>query len=321
MIRWPILNGTVIKNYGFMRLTCLLFLWIGTSAVSAQDTLISLWPSDKIPNRIATGEKEIHKEEGILLISKVQEPTIEVYLPAQRNATGKAVLIFPGGGYHVLAYDWEGTDIAKFLNGKGIAGIVVKYRLPTSNSLRDPWNVPLIDAQRAMRMVRSNAKKWNIKEDQIGIIGFSAGGHLAATLGTHYNENGYEPIDAIDTVSARPDFMALIYPVITFTRTAKHSGSEKALLGDKSDPELEKYFSNELMITSSTPPTFLVHAADDTAVPVENSLLFFQGLKDKNIPATMHIYPKGGHGFSLARNDVHLRGWTERLFEWIETME
>ena len=186
---------------------------------------------------------------------------------------------------------------------------------------QEKYNVPLIDAQRAIRMVRSKAKDWNIQENKIGIIGFSAGGHLASTLGTHYNEKVYESVDVVDEESARPDFMALGYPVITFTQTTKHSGSEKNLLGENTSAELEKHFSNELQVTSDTPPSLLVHATDDKAVPVENSLLFFQALKDKGVSATMHIYPKGGHGFSLARHDMHLKGWTERLSEWMESLE
>ncbi|WP_422079371.1 alpha/beta hydrolase [Ulvibacterium sp.] len=299
----------------------LLVLMQFSMEMQAQDTIIPLWSKDKIPNRIETDEKEIHKRNGILRISKVQKPTIEVYLPAQSNATGQAMLIFPGGGYHILAYDWEGTDIAKFLNGKGIAGIVVKYRLPTSKSLREKHNVPLIDGQRAVRLVRSRAKEFNIDPNKIGIMGFSAGGHAASTLGTHFNEKVYEEQDTVDSFSARPDFMALIYPVITFTQIEKHSGSQKALLGENPDPVLEKHFSNELQVTSETPKTLLIHATDDLGVPVENSLLFFKALKDKGVSAAMHIYPEGGHGFSLAREKPHLRGWTERLFEWMESLE
>ena len=287
----------------------------------AQNTLIPLWPKDRIPNRIESNEKEVQEVDGIIRISKVQEPSIEVFLPSKSNATGKAMLIFPGGGYHILAYDWEGTDIAKFLNGKGIAGIVVKYRLPTSESLKNKHNVPLIDAQRAIRLVRSRAAEWNINPSEIGIMGFSAGGHLASTLGTHFNEEVYVSIDDVDKLSARPDFMALIYPVITFTQSSKHQGSETALIGENPDVALKEYFSNELHVSSDTPPTFLVHASDDKGVPVENSLLFYKALNDKGVSVTLHIYPKGGHGFSLARKDAHLRGWTERLFGWMESLD
>ncbi len=286
----------------------------------AQDTILPLWPGD-IPNRIASDEKEVREYNDILRISKVQEPTIEVYLPAKANATGKAMLIFPGGGYRILAYDWEGTDIAKLLNSKGIAGIVVKYRLPASESLVEKDKVPLIDAQRAIRMVRNKAHEWHIDPNKIGIMGFSAGGHLASTLGTHFNEKVYEKQDSIDTVSARPDFMALVYPVISFSETVMHSGSKKALLGEDPGPEMVKHYSNELQVTDDTPPTILFHAADDAGVLPDNSLLFFQALRNHNIPAALHIYPKGGHGFSLATGDPYLRGWTDRLIEWVEQLE
>lgn len=298
-----------------------LFSMIAIVESNAQDTIVPLWPKDKVPNQIASDEKEVHEYKDILRISKVQEPTIEVYLPSKKSATGQAMLIFPGGGYRILAYDWEGTDIAKFLNSKGIAGIVVKNRLPSDVSQTDKHNVPLIDAQRAIRMVRGHAAEYNIDPSKIGIMGFSAGGHLASTLGTHYGEKVYEPIDNHDELSARPDFMGLIYPVVTFTQTTKHSGSEKALLGENASKEMQEHFSNELQVTEQTPPTLLIHAIDDKGVPVENSLLFFQALKDNNVPATMHVYPTGGHGFSLARDNKHLRGWTERLFEWMENLE
>ena len=287
----------------------------------SQDTIMPLWPKDKIPNYVKSDESESSKRNGILAISQVQEPTIEVYLPAKANANGQAMLILPGGGYGILAYDWEGTDIAKFLNGKGVAGIVLKYRLPSSISQTDKHNVPLIDAQRALRLVRSKAEEFNVDAQKIGVMGFSAGGHLASTLGTHFNEVVYKPVDEIDKISARPDFMALGYPVITFGEPSTHKGSQKNLLGEEPSSALITRFSNEKQVTDKTPPTFLVHAADDTAVPVENSLVFFEALKEKGVPATLHVYPKGGHGFSLARKDMHLRGWTERLFEWMESLE
>ncbi len=297
----------------------LTLFFIHTSMMS-QDTIMPLWPKGKIPNHIQSDEQEVHSIEGILRISKVQVPTIEVYLPSKSNANGQAMLIFPGGGYGILAYDWEGTDIAKFLNGKGIAGIVVKYRLPSAVSQTEQYNVPLIDAQRALRLVRAKAAEFNIVPNKIGILGFSAGGHLASTLGTQFNAKVYDPVDEIDRLSPRPDFMALGYPVITFGGST-HVGSRTNLLGENPDPKMVEYFSNEKQVTAETPPTFLVHATDDGGVPVENSLLFFQALKDKGVSATLHVYPKGGHGFSLALHDKHLRGWTERMFEWMESLE
>lgn len=289
------------------------------NGILAQDTILPLWPTGNIPNHVKSSEKEIHEQKEILRISKVQVPTIEVYLPSKRDATGEAVLIFPGGGYGILAYDWEGTDIAKFLNGKGIAGIVVKYRLPSNVSQTDKKYVPLIDAQRAIRLVRSKVEEFNIQSNKIGIIGFSAGGHLASTLGTHFNEEVYQPIDGIDKESARPDFMALAYPVISFGPNT-HSGSKINLIGEEESSELSDYFSNEKHVSDQTPPTFLLHATDDAAVPVENSLLFYKAVKDKGVSATMHIYPKGGHGFGLGLHDEHLKDWGKQMIDWIESL-
>lgn len=303
-----------------MRFLFFSFLLLFPATIMAQDTIVALWPKDRIPNRIPSSEKEEHHQNGIFRISKVQEPTIEVYLPAKSNANGKAVLIFPGGGYGILAYDWEGTDIAKFLNGKGIAGIVVKYRLPSTISQNDKHMVPLIDAQRALRLVRSMATDFNIDKEKIGILGFSAGGHLAATLGTHFTDKVYEPVDEVDKLSARADFMALGYPVITFGE-ATHAGSKLNLVGKVPKPELVDYFSNEKNVKDNTPTTFLVHAGDDQVVLVENSLLFYGALKNAGVSATMHIYPTGGHGFSLALKDPQLNGWTERMVEWLASLK
>ncbi len=303
-----------------MKYYSLLILLILSYSMVAQDTIMPLWPKNNIPNHIASDEKEVHEYKDILYISKVQMPTIEVYLPTERNAVGSAMVIFPGGGYRILAYDWEGSDIAKFLNGKGIAAIVVKYRLPSDVSQKEKYNVPLIDAQRAIRLVRSKAEDFHIDPNKIGIIGFSAGGHLASTLGTHFNEEVYDRIDDTDDLSARPDFMVLGYPVITFGEKA-HAGSRMFLLGENPTQEMIDHFSNEKQVTEDTPPTLLFHATDDGSVPVENSLLFYQALKNHGVSAAMHIYPKGGHGFSLALKDKHLRGWTERMFEWIESLE
>jgi len=300
----------------------LLFILASMSpiALQAQDTIMPLWPEDKIPNRIETDEKEIRITEDILRISKVQQPSIEVYLPAKKNATGEAVLIFPGGGYGILAYDWEGTDIAKFLNGKGIAGIVVKYRLPSSTSQTNKHNVPLIDAQRAIRLVRNNALRFHLDTKKIGILGFSAGGHLASTLGTQFNREVYKAIDEVDAISARPDFMALGYPVITFG-DGTHSGSKKNLIGENPSQEMVNIFSNEKNVTAQTPATFLFHASDDKGVLVENSLLFYRALNDKGVSASLFVYPKGGHGFSLALKDPFLKGWSDQMVQWIRNLK
>jgi acetyl esterase/lipase len=263
-------------------------------------------------------QQEKSVREGIVRISNVQTPSIEVYLPTQQIATGEAVLIFPGGGYGILAYDWEGTDFAKWLNSQGIAGIVVKYRLPLSTSLTDPKEVPLLDAQRAIRLVRQHAEAWHINPNQVGIMGFSAGGHLAATLSTSYTHQIARETDAIDLLSARPDFSILVYPVISFRDAATHGGSRKNLIGDPANPELVNRFSNELQVNANTPPTFLVHAQDDKAVPLENSLLYYQALHANGVKASLHIYPTGGHGFAFGMDKGAVSGWRDVLLAWME---
>ena len=295
-------------------------LFVFSNQIFAQDTIMPLWPKDKIPLRIASHEKETHSKNEILRISRVQEPTIEVYLPEKKKANGKAMLIFPGGGYEILAYDWEGTDVAKVLVENGIAAIVVKYRLPSRVSQKVRYNVPLMDAQRAMRLVRLNAFKFNLRPKMIGVLGFSAGGHLAATLATHFDSEVHDAVDQIDGLSARPDFLALGYPVISLDETITHMGSRKKLLGQNDLPKLIEFFSNEKHVTEDTPPTFLLHAMDDKAVPVENSLIFYQALKENEIPTEMHLFPKGGHGFSLAKEDPQLKNWPNLMIQWIESL-
>jgi len=304
-----------MKNLNFL----LLFVGSCLSSIIAQPLTLPLWENN-IPNYQATQEKEtIGSDWGVQWITKVQKPTIEVYLPAKNNATGQAVVICPGGGYHGLAYDWEGTEIAKWLNSKGIAGIVLKYRLPLSKSNIEPHKSPLLDAKRAIRLARFHAPEWNIEEDKVGIMGFSAGGHLASTLGTHFDE-GSKGTDPVERFSSRPDFMALIYPVISTTEDYMHVGSKEALVGKEASTELVDYYSNELQVGTTTPPTFLLHATDDLVVPVENSLAFYQALKNQGVPAEMHIYPEGGHGFSLAIGKDYLQTWTDRLADWLQKL-
>ena len=299
----------------------MIFLGLFTMGLSAQDTIMPLW-NNKIPNQKPSDEKEKVEKRDIDWVTNVQVPTIEVYLPTKGNANGQAVVIFPGGGYYGLAYDWEGTDMAKALNSRGVAGIVVKYRLPLSKSIvKEKEVVPLQDAQRAMRLVRSKASEWNISENKIGIMGFSAGGHLASTLGTHYNDEVYEKQDDADELSARPDFMALIYPVISMEKMTTHSGSRGALLGDNPSDEMVARFSANKNVTKDTPPTFLLHAQDDGGVPVENSILMFSALKNQDVPVTMHIYPKGGHGFSFGLKNPELKNWMSLLYDWLHNLE
>jgi len=287
--------------------------------LDAQNFKISLYPEGMIPNSIPCKSMEIKDTSNIVRISNVQVPDISVYLPSGRNARDEAVIICPGGGYKVLAYDWEGGDIAKFWNSKGIAAIVLKYRLPSSVSQLEPHKAPLMDAQRAMRLVRYHAREWNINPDRIGIMGFSAGGHLASSLCTHFDNGDPDNNDPVERISCRPDFSMLIYPVITFTKASQHKGSRKTLAGE--DEELMNFYSSELQVNENTPPAILIHSSDDKSVPVENSILYFNALLSKNILVEMHIYPYGGHGFSLAiGKGGHLSTWTERCYDWLNNL-
>ena len=304
-----------MKRIGYV----LLYISLHTS-MNAQITL-PLWPEGKVPNYKASGEKEKIESADIMRVSLVQTPEMTVYLPSKKAATGQAVIICPGGGYGFLAYNWEGTDVAGFLVAKGITAIVLKSRLPNSKSNITPHLSPLMDAARAMRMVRSNTARWNIKKDAIGIMGFSAGGHLASTLGTHFDNGDRTATDSIERQSSRPDFMVLVYPVISVSKPIMHAGSRNNLIGAKPDSSLAKLYSNELQVTKETPPTFLVHTTDDKTVPVENSLLFYQALKDNNVPVEMHIYPTGEHGFGLGVGTGYLESWTDRLVDWMRALK
>ncbi|WP_445732231.1 alpha/beta hydrolase [Mariniflexile sp.] len=287
----------------------------------SQNQIIPLW-TENIPNQKVSNEVEKQYYEGdIFWIGNVQEPAMQVYLPTKRSATGKAVIICPGGAYHHLAYDWEGTDIAKWLNSKGITAFVLKYRLPESKSLIVNHQAPLQDAQRAIRLVRYNAEKWHISKDKIGIIGFSAAGHLASTLGTHYDENTIKNKDSIDSLSARPDFMILMYPVITMKAPYTHVGSKTNLLGANPKQDLIDFYSNELHVNKNTPPTFICHSTDDDAVPVMNSIQFYQALVKEGVSVEMHIFPTGGHGFGLAVGKGYLQNWTTLLSDWLENLK
>ena len=297
----------------------LLFLLCCTPLI-AQDIQMPLWTSE-IPNQLKSGQKEQQELRDILWVANVQTPNISVFLPSQRHATGQAIVICPGGGYSGLAYNWEGTDIARWLNSKGIAGIVLKYRLPSAESQPTPRLAPLQDAKQAIRLVRQHAEAWNIDPNQVGVMGFSAGGHLASTLGTHYNDAESNVANEQAATSARPDFMILVYPVISMMDDITHKGSRNNLIGDNPSTELIQAYSNELRVNKETPPTFLIHSVDDQAVPVANSLRFYQALIQNNVPVEMHLYPHGGHGYSLALDDGHLSQWPELLSQWLGSLQ
>ena len=284
------------------------------------DHQLLLWPNGSIPNYQNRGETEQAEITDCIRLSLVQQPDIAVYLPPKRCATGEAFLICPGGSYGVLSYDWEGVQIAKWLNSKGIAGIIVKYRLPNSKSNIVGHLSPLLDVKRAMRLARHHAEEWNFKKDKIGVIGFSAGGHLAATLATCFDEGDKAASDPIEKESCRPDFAGLIYPVITMAPPHVHENSRNNLIRSDAADEIVTQYSNELNVGENTPPCFIIHAADDDIVKVENSILMYQALKNKNISVEMHLYPFGGHGFSLAIGKEYLQTWPDRFMDWFRLL-
>jgi len=245
------------------------------------------------------------------------KPSLTIYLPAKEKATGAAVVICPGGGYGHLAMDHEGHQIAQWLNSFGVAGFILQYRHSRSGTgYGHP--APLQDAQRAVRMVRSRAKEWKVDPTRIGILGFSAGGHLASSAGTHFQNRYNDAKDSIDKSSCRPDFMILIYPVISFTEWCTHKGSRRNLLGNDPESELVENLSNERQVTPETPPTFLVHGNDDKGVPPENSIFFYLALRKAKVPAEMHIYENGRHGFGLGKQFGPVSSWPLRCQKWME---
>jgi acetyl esterase/lipase len=243
----------------------------------------------------------------------IDQPSIAPYVVPPGRGTGTAVVVCPGGGYSHLAMDHEGDQIAKWLNSLGVSAFVLKYRL--GPKYHHP--VELGDAQRAIRTVRAKAAEYRVASDRVGIMGFSAGGHLASTAGTHFDAGDASAADPIDRVSSRPDFLVLGYPVISFTTQYTHKGSLQSLLGNNPDPKLVESLSNELQVTAQTPPTFLFHTTADTTVPVENSVLFYLALRKAGVPAEMHIYERGPHGLGLAPLDEALSSWPSRLAAWL----
>ena len=271
-------------------------LFAASIAAFAQPSTELLWPQGA-PGALGDDEKD--------------KPSLTSYLANPAKAVGTAVIVCPGGGYSGLAMDHEGKQIAEWLNNLGISAFVLKYRLGP----RYHHPIELQDAQRAIRMVRARAADLHVEPNRIGVWGFSAGGHLASTTGTHFDSGDANAKDAVDRMSSRPDFMVLSYPVISFTDFV-HTGSRRNLLGDNPDPKLVELLSNEKQVTAQTPPTFLFHTDGDTAVPAENSVLFYLALRKAKVPAEMHIYEQGKHGVGLAPLDPTLSSWSGRLAEW-----
>lgn len=306
-----------LKNLILKNALLNLFLLLGMlNQLQAQNQIIPLW--NKIPGEIKAQdytEKETVKDGKVQSTTLVTTPTLTVFLPKESKPSQTAVVIFPGGGYMHLAIDKEGTKVAEWFNSLGIVAFVLKYRLPSDLIMKDKTIGPLQDAQESIRYIRQNASKWNIDPNKVGVLGFSAGGHLASTLATHYDDKVYE---TASKVSARPDFALLIYPVISMQNEITHKGSQTNLLGQNPSSELIDSFSNEKKVTAQTPPTFLIHATDDGAVLPENSINYYLALKKNKVTAELHLYENGGHGFGLGIGDTN-KYWTKQCEDWLKS--
>jgi acetyl esterase/lipase len=299
-----------------MRKLVVLFLFPTLMATAQQE--LPLYGAKPIPNSKPVPDRQKIDSSGSPLrysYSLVSHPTLTVYRPAAGTANGTAVVVCPGGGYLHLAFTHEGTDVCKWLNSLGITAFLLKYRLPSDEIMVDKTIGPLQDAQRAIQLVRERAQEWGVNSGAVGILGFSAGGHLASTAGTHFD---HAVIDNAAGVSLRPDFMVLLYPVISFADSIGHRGSRDNLLGEHPDPAQVRLYSNEQQVTDRTPPTFLIHAEDDKTVMVVNSLYFYESLLKHQVPAEMHIYPNGGHGFGMTNPTSGGDQWPALLTSWMK---
>lgn len=290
------------------QISTIALLLVLSLTVKAQE-IIPLY-ADKIPNSKTIGSNEVGESFTGGMYRGVTKPTLEMYLPEKGKATGAAVVICAGGGYSVIVYQGEGIPAAKEFAKNGIAAFVLKYRLPDDSKMEDKKIGPLQDAQQAIKLVRENAVKWGIDPGKIGIMGFSAGGHLASTAATHFKKS---LIENLNNTSLRPDFQILVYPVISMQEGLTHSGSRDQLLGKNPSKDVADLFSNELQVDENTPPTYITHAADDNVVDVDNTINYFETLRKNKVAVEMHIYPKGGHGFVSKR-----KGWMETVFQWMQ---
>jgi acetyl esterase/lipase len=282
-----------------------------TGSLFAQ-TPMPLYPNGIVPNSKPAPSNYVEISNEGNRAEKVSVPTLTPYL-LKHGHPHTAVLVIPGGGYSRVVMEHEGDSIAMAFNNIGVSAFVLKYRLPSDSIMIDKTIGPLQDAQSALVMIRKNAKQWNIDPAKVGVIGFSAGGHLASTLGTHFDKPA---IQDKENISLRPDFMALIYPVITFGAFA-HVGSRENLIGKNPSQQLVDLYSNEKQVTDQTPPTFLVHAEDDKTVPVQNTLMFYDALVQNKVQGEMHIFPAGGHGFGL-NNPTTKENWFDMLKDWLD---
>jgi acetyl esterase/lipase len=275
--------------------------------------LTSCLHADGEPQREHLWPQGTPSAKGDVLVKDL--PTITIHRPPEDLMNGTAIVICPGGGYGGLAVGHEGRDIAKWLNSFGVTGIVLEYRM-NGGGYQHP--IPLQDAQRALRTVRHRSKSLKLDSTRIGILGFSAGGHLASTAGTHFDEGDANAKDPIDKVGCRPDFMILCYAVIAFGEPHTHKGSQLNLIGKNPSKELVVHLSNEKQVTAETPPTFLFHTDEDQAVASENSVAFYLALRKAKVPAELHIYRQGRHGLGLAKNTKGTAGWSVACKDWLE---
>lgn len=280
---------------------CLLFSFIAHS-----QEVVDIYPGS-VPNSKQLGKKESFTSGMFRGVSK---PTLEVYLPEKDKATGAAVIIIPGGSYAVVVYQGEGVSNAKQFAKNGIAAFVLKYRLPDDSVMQNKTIGPLQDAQQAIKFVRENAGKFGVDVNKVGIVGFSAGGHLASTAATHFEQ---AVIENANNTNLRPDFQVVVYPVISMQDSLTHRDSRNNLLGRNPLKETINLYSNELQVTKNTPPTYITHAADDNVVDVDNSIRYFEALRHNKVPVEMHIYPRGGHGFVFRQPD-----WFDTLLLWMK---
>lgn len=280
---------------------CVFFLLSASSRAIEPAATLDVWPGAAPGEKGDIGAEQLAPDKGgkpVARLMNVSRPTVSVYKPAAESDTGAAVVICPGGGYNILAMDLEGTEVAEWLNSIGVTGIVLKYRVPRRKDL-EKHEAPLQDAQRAVSLVRSKAAEWKIDPERIGILGFSAGGHLAATASTNFDRRHYEPIDEVDKVSCRPDFAVLVYPAY--------------LLVEKSSQ-----LAAEIRVSEKTPPIFFAHAGDD-GISAENSIAMFLAMKKAGVPCELHVYASGGHGFGLRPSDNPCSTWPARCDAWMRS--
>ena len=292
-----------------------LFLIMIAHLTAKSQPVIPLYEG-KIPHSIPCSavEKSSIGSDKVLTVVNITHPTLSIYLPPLGGKPRTAVLICPGGGYAFVSAGHEGSEVAEAFNKLGIAAFVLRYRLPDDACMTDKKEVPLMDAQQAIYLIRKHAAQWNIDTSKLGVMGFSAGGHVASSLGTHFNE---AVLPGLKDADLRPDFMMLIYPVISMQDSIAHMGSRDNLLGKDPDSASIREFSGEEQVSAATPPTFLVQASDDEVVNPQNSIVFYEALLKNHVPAELHLYEKGGHGFGL-HNPTTRDRWFDRCIHWMQ---